>query len=370
MPECRQAGATEVAVPFGASSSDMGLIRVLLALSVVFDHSVPFVLTGTRFVGGLTAVEAFFLISGFYMALVLEGKYEGRKRVFYRNRFLRIYPTYWAAMAVAVLAGAFVASADRFGMLLALKPGWPAIVLMLSANALLFGSGAMMFLSVTGHGLAFAPALWGQPASSQLFRYHYIPQAWTLPLELTFYLLAPFLVRRTRLLAGLVAGAFAVRLITYRVFGAVDPWNYRFFPSELGLFCTGMLVHDARIWLKPRIDLARWGAPALAVMVVFTLFYEFTPLPEALRVYAYVGALAVSLPSIFERFKTSRLDRELGELSYPIYICHNIVLSALLRLPFTIHGDRSIVNVAACLIAAWALDRGVSRPVERRFKAT
>ena len=46
---------------------------------------------------GTEAVEIFFIISGFYMGLILRGKYEQRAhstRLFYQNRFLRLYPTY------------------------------------------------------------------------------------------------------------------------------------------------------------------------------------------------------------------------------------------------------------------------------------
>lgn len=51
----------------------MGLIRILLAISVIASHSDA--LFGFNFVGGGLAVQAFFMISGFYMALILSGKY-------------------------------------------------------------------------------------------------------------------------------------------------------------------------------------------------------------------------------------------------------------------------------------------------------
>ena len=50
----------------------MGLLRFILAASVVLAHSGDFF--GFKFTGGLIAVETFFIISGFYMALILDTK--------------------------------------------------------------------------------------------------------------------------------------------------------------------------------------------------------------------------------------------------------------------------------------------------------
>ena len=67
----------------------MGIIRLLLALAVLLAHveNAPAFLL--RFIPGSLAVQCFYIISGFYMALVLNGKYSS-KRDFYFNRFLRL----------------------------------------------------------------------------------------------------------------------------------------------------------------------------------------------------------------------------------------------------------------------------------------
>lgn len=78
----------------------MGILRFLLALSVLTSHCGP--LLGTSLLPGGMAVEAFFMISGFYMALILGGKYATNDRagmlLFYQNRALRLYPTYLLVM--------------------------------------------------------------------------------------------------------------------------------------------------------------------------------------------------------------------------------------------------------------------------------
>ena len=49
------------------------------------------------------AVQSFYIISGFYMALVLDGKYR-RTGLFYSNRLLRLAPAYFTMMAIAAVA--------------------------------------------------------------------------------------------------------------------------------------------------------------------------------------------------------------------------------------------------------------------------
>ena len=50
-------------------------------------------------------MQAFFFISGFYMSLILNEKYNIDARgawLFYSNRFLRIYPIYWSVALLAL----------------------------------------------------------------------------------------------------------------------------------------------------------------------------------------------------------------------------------------------------------------------------
>jgi len=77
----------------------VGSIRLLLALAVVFSHATA---CGISMVPGHVAVQAFFIVSGFYMSLILNEKYKNCSvLVFYSNRFLRLFPTYVVVMGFA-----------------------------------------------------------------------------------------------------------------------------------------------------------------------------------------------------------------------------------------------------------------------------
>src|SRR5262249_37822732 len=78
----------------------MGLLRICLALCVLYEH----VGSGPAFIDGPGAVKLFFVISGFYMTMVLNSTYANDTAAFYANRFLRLWPTYVAAMILLFLA--------------------------------------------------------------------------------------------------------------------------------------------------------------------------------------------------------------------------------------------------------------------------
>jgi peptidoglycan/LPS O-acetylase OafA/YrhL len=56
----------------------------------------------------------------------------------------------------------------------------------------------------------------------------------------------------------------------------------------------------------------------LGILIVFQFLF---PRPENYKWGVYL-LLFISMPAIFENFKTNVVDRLIGELSYPIYITH------------------------------------------------
>ena len=79
----------------------MGYIRFLLAALVVASHCHA----STWTIGSIGAVDAFFLISGFYMALTYSKNYDGANRAvsFFASRYLRLYPMYLTLVLLTAL---------------------------------------------------------------------------------------------------------------------------------------------------------------------------------------------------------------------------------------------------------------------------
>jgi len=345
----------------------MGLIRLLLALSVVFEHSGPFFLTGTHFVGGLVAVEAFFIISGFYMALVMDARYANNRAAFYQNRFLRIFPTYWAILFLAIVVRLSYGGETMVSSLMNEDFSTGTMLLMFFSNLMIFGSDMMMFLSNGTEGLYFTANFHDE--SVQLYKYHYIPQAWTLPVELMFYLIVPFFCRKNYIIVTLLLISLAIKSVTLLAFGWIDPWVYRFFPSELMMFCLGMLSHRIYHFLKGGKIFDRLGEIALLAIVTFTVMFESIGGNLQMKMVAYFLLLVLLIPVIFYRFRRSRFDRLIGELSYPIYLCHLIIIGAVNYFDISIMGDRSSVYILGSMMMAWLVHHFISEPIEHRFKA-
>lgn len=168
----------------------MGCLRLIFAISVVFVHSY-----GHVFVGGRNAVQLFYMISGFLISYVLvESKAYHSRRDFYINRILRLYPMYiivaFATFVALILQYNFIAIPSTF--LVWNESPFAAKTLLLISNLILFGQDWIMFLAIKDGNLVFGENF----QNSEIFLPGalLVPQAWTLGVELTFYLIAPFVV--------------------------------------------------------------------------------------------------------------------------------------------------------------------------------
>ena len=251
----------------------MGVLRCCLALSVLLVHDME---GWFKLIDGAAAVQCFFLISGFYMALVLHERYSDL-RAFYFNRALRLFPTYWAVVLL-ILAAAMLAGRPNF--IEATLQGdltWDARALVFVSSFALIGSDAMLFVRPTQTGLVFTADFWREPP--QLFWFHPVPPAWSLPVEMAFYVLAPFLVRSRWRLLGMVLLGLVVRIIVYMLFGSHDPWLYRFFPAELAVFCAGGLAYHFYRRIALNAAARSIGVICLGMLIAAMLVLS-TPAPD------------------------------------------------------------------------------------------
>lgn len=160
-----------------------------------------------------------------------------------------------------------------------------------------------------------------------------IPQCWTVGLELTFYAVAPFVVRRRTVELLLLCGILLTvrHLFILNLGFDMDPWTYRFFPFELVLFIFGVLAF--RFWqmLKKSNSQNREIQGFVLLAVIVCLFsWQYVPTsPSFGAIPPFYFIFAFSIPVLFDLTKTSKVDRYIGELSYPIYLTHNLVGQAV-----------------------------------------
>lgn len=345
----------------------MGLLRILLALAVVFAHS-PWN-EGYAMVGGRNAVQMFYMISGFLMShiLVTKNKYPNPVR-FYISRWLRIYPLYFA---VALLTLPTIFSSQSHFIELYRKIPTTADILLFLSNLLVLGQDWVMFFAVNDGQLGFSTNF--QQSDFLLYTGLLVPQAWTLGIELTFYLLAPFLLHNRKVIWGFLAASVFARLgIFYVGLGTLDPWTYRFFPAELALFLIGALSNQILLpmWERfiERPKMRRMPEIATYLLAGFAIIYFIIPVNEWGKGTVLFVAFAVLLPLLFIHQDRSRFDQAIGELSYPIYVGHLLVVRVgdYFIGKFVTHNvvAISIANIVGALIFAVILNKYIGRRVE------
>jgi peptidoglycan/LPS O-acetylase OafA/YrhL len=350
----------------------MGTLRTIFAIAVVLMHSWPF---GLLLVGGRNAVQLFYIISGFLISYVLtERKSYAAVGTFYVNRYLRLYPVYFcvACVALAVNLLANPSFADVYREIPA-----SAKALLILSNSVLFGQDWVMFAAVkAGH---LVPSSNFEDSDVLLHQGLLVPQAWTLGVELSFYVLAPFVLPRRKLIWGLLFASFMLRAYLIHIgIGSSDPWTYRFFPTELALFLCGSLAHQVLLPAYERTLGDKAGAAATAAtlfLVVVSLAYSWLPGSLHLKSLLLFACFIFLIPLTFLFQNRYSFDRKIGELSYPIYICHMLVVFAASNLLEATHRAdvvvRTIITVVATVIFAALLNACIAVPLEKvrlRFK--
>lgn len=339
----------------------MGVIRFLLALAVVIGHSGK--IFGYQMVPGGLAVQAFYMISGFYMALVLNEKYinkDNSYKLFISSRLLRLFPSYWVVLLCTLLFSAIIAlltgGADWGPTLNLYREYAPdmsflSLAFLIFTNIFIFFQDIVIFLGLnvdTGN-LFFTPDI--SATYPKVFNFLFIPQAWTVGLELVFYIIAPFLVRRKSwLLLTLIALSIFLRFFLIHLGYGNDPKNYRFFPNELALFLLGAVAYKIYAKIKLKELKKNFAILLFVVIIAFTIVYDVITFEY--KYITFLVILFIGLPYLFLWTKNMTYDRLIGELSYPIYICHILILTIVLSFkidnPIFIQGG---VCIAVCVLS-------------------
>ena len=269
-----------------------GLFRLFLAL-LVFAHHI------SRFAVGTCAVYVFFCLSGFWIQRMYVRKYSATRLpylTFTVSRAWRLFPTFWLVTAIT-----------------------------------------LVYLWASGRPASY----WVMPYRTHfvlsnlfLIGYHQLPRqplipAWSLDIEMQFYLVAPFialLLARRKRLAGLVLiAAAAVSLGDYFLNSPISVAQY------LVYFVIGMIA-AATDW-RPSGRLVLGFLGAMAILVACCLA---SPWRGVLLVGAHPGPLAIYSPhanvvlallampyAIYTtRQRGFSKDGMFADLSYVVYLLH------------------------------------------------
>jgi len=327
----------------------IGFFRLILALTVVITHTHP--VWGFTLGNPVIAVRAFFIISGFYMTMILTEKYHD-KRSFLINRALKIYPIYWVTLVSTIISciGAYI-----------LRRNWGEMLfIMTKMGDLSLAEKVLVIISqITIFGRELA--MWTRP------EYLLIPQAWTLVLELCFYLIIPFIFNKKKFIWGLLIMSLIIKYFVEISYPHNPLWLYRFFPSELVYFLLGWFSYQ--FYLKIKNNKNRYGFVWIILSVGLLSGFNYVNIVVYWREWLFYICLVFLIPLIFQYSQKSKFDRRVGELSYPVYISHilvNNVLNPLLILPFGINRNwQALLVMFGSVGLSLFINYFVQNPVEK-----
>jgi peptidoglycan/LPS O-acetylase OafA/YrhL len=349
----------------------MGWMRFFLAVAVAFHHSTtPW---NMPIVDGHQAVRLFYIISGFYMALVLREKYLLNREglwIFYTNRAARIFPVYWVVLigAAALYGGALIWAQrmpERFQWYSHLRGGGHGGFLagLGLSQLILFGLDWFSLFDFQGSILGLGGTVSGGKTAGFLCL---VPQAWSLAVELMFYLFAPLLVQvRTRWLIVLCGVGILVRT-------ALSIWkpheslslNYFWFPLQLPFFLLGIFSYR---WMKMsgnhwKNHWNRIGGICMAFMIIMGYGW----IPAGVAPILSCGAMGLLIPALFHI--EGKVGEFLGELSYPIYVVHILVKWIMLGiLGAEQAGEKKVAGIvllAGSIFAAIGIEKLIGARIE------
>lgn len=315
-----------------AKGLTVGLLRLFLALVVLNSH-LPIMNIDppvSRIFHSFVAVCAFFIISGFYMSLVLNETYATRQHGladFYLNRLLRLFPTYWVVL-----------------ICFCLYRGFPGDL-----------SNSIEQATIIPH------ILWGTVtfAPTNVLQ---LGQMYTVGLEILFYVVAPFVVRRSLpILISFFAAAAVLHFLPSCLGLPARPWQYEFFPAILVFFLVGALSYRLYLVAKKFEFNRRWGYLGWLVLGLYCACFGNIggPFTNAVVPLTFYLLVALTIPFLFLASKDSTIDRFLGDLSYPLYVVHFALIITVGQIY-----PSAIPVTALSLLASIALVFLVERPID------
>ncbi len=352
----------------------MGTLRLVLALCVVLAHVESI---GFQFgVGGGTAVQCFYILSGFFMALILNEKYTTSKQngLFFSNRFLRLFSMYWFFLAINLVLSGMNWRVHHAGTLARINEVLPELSFLdrgslFFSNVFILGHDWLDFFQLGSHGFVLPADLHSfNPFVATLFL---IPQSWTLGVELTFYLMAPFLLRkRPAVLLTLALLSSLLRAVAVHYGYGGGYWFNGFFPFELGMFLWGALSYKAYArWFQNRHFrlLPLMALLPIAVVLGSPLFSHGEERFFSIDHMILYIVISLGLPALFTWTMRNRWDRAIGELSYPVYLCHEMFIAPFGRSAYLTAHPRLLaltVILASCGLSALVV-RFIDVPINR-----
>ena len=315
----------------------MGTIRFLLAFSVVFSH---ITLPHQFLNNGADSVQLFFIISGFYMFMILQEKYLKLNKpywYFISNRILRLYPSYILVLIITIVYAIYSSkySSHLPNDLAAYIAFWNQLdikyLLILGISNISIIGQELLFFFNYGVGQDLNKIIFRPDGVNILSQFIFVPQAWSIGMELWFYLLAPFIFKiSSRSLIMITSIIIISKILFLNYYSNHLNYQYHMLIFELALFLLGGISFKFKIVIDNEIFKKVVFVAVLFFILSLNYFVKFLVLKWVMYLL-----FSLSIPTIFSLTKSNTFDKLLGDLSYHIYISHILIISILREFEIT-----------------------------------
>ena len=229
------------------------------------------------------------------------------------------------------------------------------ILSLIFTNIMVIGQDICLFISINlSNGKMYFTTFQSQ-AGLPISLFHFIPQAWTLGLELSFYIVAPLIVRKkTPVIVLLLFVSLATRYYLYYKGYYFGWWTVAFFPTELAMFLLGSISYRIFNFISDKLFSTIKISFFISIPIFLaTILFHLLPTDNVIcpifstNQIIYYALITISLPFLFIASKGNKIDRFIGELSYPLYLCHLIVIPFFGKINSP---DKSITDIAFIII--------------------
>jgi peptidoglycan/LPS O-acetylase OafA/YrhL len=297
------------------------------------------------------AVLAFFVISGFYMALVINEKYKTLpdwRRRFLLNRALRLLPVYFVILFSIVLIETLGSGSNQIASYLGANSSWKSFLVLL--NFTIVGQDFFMWLRDSGITTVANPVL--------------IQPAWSIASEILFYVVAAFTFSSKR---GIILTFVAAAAMSWVLTRFSTP------PTRLPLetfiyFAAGGVSYLIYRVLRRAVSSGGYLLmiiPISAISFVF-LHYDGFQAASAQSMMCLGAVTALSIPLLFLSSKNIKADAFLGDLSYPLYLVHVPAYQVILT---AIPGTSLWIVTGVSMLISWLLVRLIDKPMDRLMRS-
>lgn len=328
-------------------------LRGVCALTVLLYHCADFFHKGPLLLHGFLAVDMFFILSGFVIALTYEEKlrFGASTGEFLLARARRLFPTYWLGAAfniaifVAIASAGYIASRDSWWMVWLFIPLTTLFIVpdYITPDSVLYPAMDSVAWSLFLEWLAYIAYACG------LYRW----RTWLIALLAVFGwgLMATIGIHSGK---GWAGGGDRATLLTIGLL--------RCLPA----FAAGIVIY--RIHRHPLF----LRLPRISAEILFALWLVIAALPRASATPFLDAAIVMAISPVLVCLLI-RSDgtapawcRFVGGMSYPLYVVHPalIVLATYTPVFRLSHGPRplnAVLVVALCLALAWLVMEIVAR---------